>query len=584
MTPTAPALIGLDPRAEIGLAALSDRMTRTRAALAGLGLAPGQRVILEVGRGPEAAAALVTLGACLAVAPAAATLGPDMLDDLLARVRPGAVFAAAPDSAVAAAARRAGCPLILPAPAGDWRADGPARATPAQWDTAVAFLLPTSGTTGTPKLVPLRHTALDHVAAQVRGCFGLGPDDRALTPITLSHVNGLSIGLIAPLAAGGAVLLPETAGGEAALALAAGAGATWATTVPTVLHDLALAARARPDLARGLRLRFLRSASAPLPAATRRLAEAALGAEVLEGYGMTEAASFIAQQRPGAARRDGWVGPAAGVEIAIAEDGEVLLRGPGVITAYASIPEAGSGAEASSFTAGGWLRTGDLGELDAAGNLRLVARRSEIINRGGENIAPHAMEEALRAVAAVAAALVFGVPHPTLGEVAVAMVRPAPDAPAPDPARIRLDVATRAGPGLTPDCVVLADLLPVGGTGKPDRRAARARYLSDAAARPVDPPQGALELLLADVLAEASGRPRPLDRTTDFFLAGGDSLAAVRAAATLGRLLGQPVEPEALFLAPTVAALAARLAAAGGGGMVGLIDDVATALAGGRAR
>lgn len=244
----------------------------------------------------------------------------------------------------------------------------------------------TSGTTGVPKLVPLRRSGLLHVAAGVEHLFALTEADRALNSLPLFHIHGLSIGLVAPLVAGGAVLLPEGRGGAEALDLAVQRGASWATGVPTFHHDLVMAAQARPDLAAACRLRFIRSASSPLPAPVRVGLELAFGVPVLEGYGMTEACSFITQQGPFAPTRHGELGAAQGLDLVIdgadgrttapGVVGEVLIRGPAVISGYFE------GALPTAFTED-WLRTGDVGELDAAGNLRLVARLSEFINSGG---------------------------------------------------------------------------------------------------------------------------------------------------------------------------------------------------------
>jgi acyl-CoA synthetase (AMP-forming)/AMP-acid ligase II len=128
----------------------------------------------------------------------------------------------------------------------------------------------------------------------------------------------------------------------------------------------------------------------------------------------------------------GSVGRGTGVEVAILDDGgnelaagtsgEVAVRGPNVIDGYENNPQ----ANASSFTRG-WFRTGDLGVLDADGYLRLLSRIKELINRGGEKIAPREIDEVLEAHPSVKEAVSFGVPHPTWGEeVGVAVVLSAP--------------------------------------------------------------------------------------------------------------------------------------------------------------
>src|SRR6185295_9461776 len=149
---------------------------------------------------------------------------------------------------------------------------------------------------------------------------------------------------------------------------------------------------------------------------------------VLEAYGMTEASHQMASNPlPPAAHKFGSVGPATGIRIGImgeggqildpGSQGEVVIQGPSVIGAYENNPE----ANAKSFV-NGWFRTGDQGTLDAEGYLRLTGRLKEMINRGGEKIAPLEIDEVLLAHPAVAEAVAFGMPHPTWGEEVAAAV------------------------------------------------------------------------------------------------------------------------------------------------------------------
>jgi acyl-CoA synthetase (AMP-forming)/AMP-acid ligase II len=152
------------------------------------------------------------------------------------------------------------------------------------------------------------------------------------------------------------------------------------------------------------------------------LMEERFGVPVLEAYGMTEASHQMAsnplppqRREPGSVGRGTGVGIAildeAGAELSVGASGEVAVRGPNVIDGYENNPQ----ADASSFTRG-WFRTGDLGVLDGDGYLRLLSRIKELINRGGEKIAPREIDEVLEAHPAVKEAVAFGVPHPTWGE------------------------------------------------------------------------------------------------------------------------------------------------------------------------
>ena len=149
---------------------------------------------------------------------------------------------------------------------------------------------------------------------------------------------------------------------------------------------------------------------------------------MLEAYGMTEASHQMASNPlPPQPRLPGSVGPGTGVEITILDEagtalavgaaGEVGIRGPNVMDAYENNPQ----ANAAGFV-NGWFRTGDLGTLDGGGYLRLIGRIKELINRGGEKIAPREIDEVLEGNPAVKEAVCFGVPHPTWGEEVVAAV------------------------------------------------------------------------------------------------------------------------------------------------------------------
>src|SRR5438477_5048866 len=181
------------------------------------------------------------------------------------------------------------------------------------------------------------------------------------------------------------------------------------------------------------RLRFIRSSSSALAPEVMRQLESRFGAPVLEAYGMTEASHQMASNPlPPGERRAGTVGVETGIRIAVMDErgnvlaprthGEVVIQGPSIIDAYANNAD----ANAKSFT-DGWFRTGDLGFLDGDGYLSLVGRLKEMINRGGEKIAPREIDDVLLQHPAVAEAVAFGIPHAAWGEeVAAAVVLKSP--------------------------------------------------------------------------------------------------------------------------------------------------------------
>jgi acyl-CoA synthetase (AMP-forming)/AMP-acid ligase II len=288
-----------------------------------------------------------------------------------------------------------------------------------------AVVLFTSGTTAQAKMVPLTH---ENVAASVRAIcvsYELGPDDATVAIMPLFHGHGLIAALLASLASGGCVLLPER-GRFSARSFwddMRAATATWFTAVPTI-HQILLqrSASEYPGL-NAVPLRFVRSCSAPLSMATARRIERTFGAPVLSAYGMTETAHQAASQ-PLPLRgpvKAGSVGRATGVHIRSVDpdgrtcsagaEGEVWVLGPTVARGYLGNP-----AETTHSFVAGWFRTGDLGKIDQDGYLFLTGRIKNIINRGGEKISPEHVEDVLAGCHGVTEAAVFAIPDATFGE------------------------------------------------------------------------------------------------------------------------------------------------------------------------
>ena len=291
----------------------------------------------------------------------------------------------------------------------------------------VALVLHTSGTTSRPKLVPLRQRHIAASVATIAGTYRLNPDDVSLCVMPLFHVHGLIASTLAALGAGGTVVAPTRFNAFEFWTLARQHRATWYSAVPTIHHALAVRiGRQKPPGTHWLR--FVRSCSAALASDLMSRMEFALDVPVLEAYGMTEAAHQMASNpMPPEPRLPGTVGRGTGVEIAIldergrplaaSEQGEVAVRGPNVMDGYEANPEANRQAFSD-----GWFRTGDQGSLDDRGYLTLHARIKELINRGGEKIAPREIDEVLLRHPAVVEAVTFGVPHPTWGEEIAAAV------------------------------------------------------------------------------------------------------------------------------------------------------------------
>ena len=560
------AIADADPEADAILSTGGQRMTagaldRRRAAVASLlashALGRSDRVAVVAGLGPEAAVALLGVSCRSICVP----VNPEADAELEAVLRgTGAKALVAPDGATfaqRAAAERLGLVLIDEMPEGQSSEEPPDDA-PNPDD--VALILRTSGTTGSPKLVPATHGQLAARALEARGALGLGPDDRCLCPMPLCYGHGVYTGLLFSLLAGGSVILPERFDEESFLAALRSLSPTWYTAGATHHQTIMGWMRRRGSERAVASLRFARCANASLPAKVREELEAVLGVRVLETYGTSET-GVIASETPGGLRKPGTAGTSPGVELAILDEhggelapgasGAIAARGATVFSGYDRDPE----LNRRSFTRG-WFLTGDRGFLDADGFLTIEGRMDDLINRGGEKVAPAEVEAALRAHPAVAEAVVFAVPHQTLGEDLAAAVQPEAGA-GPTSAELRAYLTTRLARFKVPRRIVVVPDLPRGPTGKPLRLGMSERLGLDAPA-----PDGAepslLERRLASLWGEALEGPEA-GRDDDFFDLGGDSLAAVGLLAAIDEELGVALELEDLFKAPTPRHLARRI-------------------------
>ncbi|MEO8690183.1 MAG: acyl--CoA ligase [Solirubrobacteraceae bacterium] len=335
---------------------------------------------------------------------------------------------------------------------------------------SVALLLHTSGTTSKPKGVPLRQRNLHASARSVAAGYRLTSEDVSHCVMPLFHVHGLVASVLATFATGGTVLVPPRFSASVFWDDAAAHGMTWFSAVPTIHQILVRDGAERPA---DVPLRFARSCSSALAPTTWRACEDAYGVPVTEAYGMTEAShQMTTNPLPPEERRPGSVGVATGIEVGVVDErwmqlgagtsGEVVVRGPSVVDGYRANPQ----ANAEAFR-DGWFRTGDLGALSEEGYLTLHGRIKELINRGGEKISPHEIEDALLSHPAVAEAVAFPEPDPKYGErVGVAAVLVG-EGSTED---LVAHCAERLAAFKVPARIVLVDTIPKGPTGKVQRR------------------------------------------------------------------------------------------------------------------
>jgi acyl-CoA synthetase (AMP-forming)/AMP-acid ligase II len=356
-------------------------------------------------------------------------------------------------------------------------------ATAPQRAGAGGVVLSSSGTTGAPKVVRLGQEKLLYTAHCVAAHLELGTDDRGFNPLPLFHINAEVVGLLSTLVAGSSLVLDARFHRTAFWDLMGERSITWINAVPAIISRLGSPG---PDEKIPDGIRFIRSASAPLPVATADRFEASTGIPVIETYGMTEAASQITAHPLSISRRPGSVGVPVGVELRIVREaepvgsthlapefhvGHVEIRGPSVVRGYVG------NEHSEAFAADGWLRTGDLGHRDADGFVYLDARSDDVINRGGEKVYPREVEEVISADPVVASAAVVGQDDPELGQVAVAYVV-LRGADGPDAASVVEGAAARIMLALErclvrvkrPVALYVVEELPTGATGKVRRR------------------------------------------------------------------------------------------------------------------
>jgi acyl-CoA synthetase (AMP-forming)/AMP-acid ligase II len=450
-------------------AGLAEGIARASGLLLERGLQRGERVGLLAGRTADAVTGFLGI---LAAGGAACVLDPRLsAADLGVRLRSaeiGWLLADAAHDTLASAA----------APRKRVRLEDAARAAPRTMDDIGrkddALLVLTSGSTGAPKAVLLTHENLLSNAYGVAERTGVTPEDRLIHVLPLYHTNGTNNLLIVPFARGASVVMLEQFQADSFFDEIAAHRPTYITGAPTHYSRL-LAHAPRPGVLACLR--FARCGSAPLTEELHRRTEAHLGLPLVVSYGLSED-TCTAVMNPPAARKIGTVGPAlAGQRVVVfapgterllptGAEGEICIAGPSVMKGYAPPREYADGP----CLRDGWLRTGDLGRLDGDGYLSVTGRLKDLIIRGGENLSPGRIEEAIMRHPSMRACCVVGAPHPDLGEVPVAFVVARDGLAVPETA-IQGHVAAELPRTYVPARVIVLDALPENSVGKIDRQA-----------------------------------------------------------------------------------------------------------------
>ena len=469
---------------------LRDRMVRLSGGFRELGIEPGDRVVVMMANCPEVGLVYQALWrAGAAITPAIFLLSTDELHYILESSEARAIVTTPEFTATVRAAAEGVSTLKFIVSTGA-EEDGiislasledaqPAEIVP-RGDDELAALMYTGGTTGRAKGVMLSHANLWITGKNAEAASHAAGITRTLVPLPLSHSYGLIVTVVGMHSRErGDAILMKWFDPTGWLELIQDHKVQISALVPSMIQMLLSAPLEDYDLSS---LRYIVSGASPLaPEVATEFERRVPGVEIREGYGLTENAAVLSTTSPGE-RRLGAVGrPIPEVEIKIVDDdgrevprgevGEIIARSPGVMLGYWKSPDA-----TEQTVRDGWLFTGDMGRMDEDGFLWIVDRKKDLILRGGFNVFPRDVEDALLEHPAVSAAGVVGRPHEKYGEEVVAFVslHPGNEATADELVAFAKD---RVGKHKYPREVEIVPTIPLTAVGKIDRKALRAQLV-----------------------------------------------------------------------------------------------------------
>ncbi len=344
-----------------------------------------------------------------------------------------------------------------------------------------AIIIYSSGTTGSPKGIVLGHRQLLANARMTMKVMGYGPEDRFLTLLPSFHLFGYSFDFLYSALVGGRMAVLPSFDAEAALALIESQRITVLAGVPIMfvtMFDPAI--RGGFDLSS---LRLIDVGGGPVPTSLIRELKENIGIDTVESYGLTEITTVASVQIPGRVAPEGSCGPVLegmevrvrdrdGNEVPVGQPGELQFRSETFMIGYWHQPEL-----TEATLEDGWLRTGDVGRVDEAGNIFILDRIKDMIVANGYNVFPKEVETVLFAHPAVQSAAVIGIPHEVRGEDVHAFVVLAPgrEASADDIIAYCRENLARFK---VPRGITFADALPLTASGKIRRFALRDKIQS----------------------------------------------------------------------------------------------------------
>ena len=552
-----------------------------RKSLNAFGLGRNDRVVIVLDNGPEMALAFMAVASCATAVPLNPAYRTDEFKFYLSRINAKAIIVNAQDQTnVKELGHSLGLSIIKLVPqqqaeAGIFEFHCATTRTMQQSGFAdiddVALILHTSGTTSAPKIVPLTHKNICAMAKNNQVALELNAADLCLNIMPLFHSTGLVGVILSSLISGaGVVCLPGFYAPHFFDWLSE-FRPTWFTAVPSMYQAILARARARNNSQQsvGASLRFIRSSSAALPQQIMSELEQVFRVPIIESYGMTECGMIACNPLPPRKRKPRSAGVATSIDIKILDqngqerapgaEGEVVVRGACVISRYEAEPQVNQ----ESFM-NGWFRTGDQGFIDVDGYLFITGRLKEIINRGGEKIAPLEVDQALLEHPLVEQAVTFPVLNEVLGEEVAAAVVLSSDGVVTE-MELREFVSSRLAPFKVPRQILIVSEIPKGSFGKLQRsRLANLLNVqscdqgSFSDKREYVAPRSHDEILLAEIWARILG-VETVGINDDFFLLGGDSILATQVISQVRQVIGVELSPVTMFETPTVAGLVRKL-------------------------
>jgi acyl-CoA synthetase (AMP-forming)/AMP-acid ligase II len=471
-------------RPSLTFSALRSHVAETVVQLNSRRIGRNDRVAIVLPNGPEMASAFLTIGAGATTAPLNPGYREDEFEFYISDLNAKAIVVEKGSDSPAVTVAKAHKLEVLEIewsendPAGTFSFVGATSGAATSGGMAeaddMALVLHTSGTTSRPKIVPLSQANVTRSASHIIDILSLSAEDKCINIMPLFHIHGLIAAVLSSVTAGGSVFCSPPFNALRVFSWLNEANPSWYTAVPTMHQAILSRAPRNKEILDKINLRFIRSSSSSLPPPVMHELEKTFGAPVVESYGMTEAAHQMASnQLPPGKRKPGSVGVAAGPEVSImdengkilpqGETGEIVIRGPNVTDGYENNPS----ANAENFT-NGWFRTGDQGVLDEDRFLKITGRLKEIINRGGEKIAPLEVDNVIQSHPAVAQTVTFSMPHPKLGEEVAAAIVLNEGAKITD-REIKNFASEKLADFKVPRKILFLDEIPKGATGKMQR-------------------------------------------------------------------------------------------------------------------